>query len=345
MEHVVKVFDPQAASEPELEALYDLSRTEHLEFWDEDPVPPYEQWKKELLDQPSHRKVLRWVVEGGDGSTLVASSSLVLENTETNLDQAGVDVYVRAEARKQGLARTLLAPALEAAAADGRTMLNGGGLTDREASSFSEHLGADLKILERKSRMPLAGVDRSMLEDWVVKAKERAEGYSLLQWDGPVPDAYLEKFVALTMVMNTAPRDDLEMEDWIHTPERQREGEERGLRKGYRWWTLVARHDESDELVGYTEFLFPPSDPTAAWQEATAVDPTHRDKGLGRWLKAANCLRLLDEHPEIEHVDTWNAFSNAPMLGINIAMGFEVVKSFSAYQIRTEKLRERFSAS
>ncbi len=341
MEHVVKDFDPQTASESELEALYDLFRTEHLEFWDEDPVPPYELWKKEVLDQPSHRKTLRWAVWSGDGSEIVASSLLSLEYTETNLDQAGIDVFVRPGSRKLGLARVLLAPVLEAASADGRTMLNGGGVTDREASAFSDHVGADLKILERKSRMLLSGVDRSMLEEWVVKAKERAEGYSLLQWDGPVPDAYLEKFVALSMVMNTAPRDDLEMEDSIHTPERQREGEERSLRKGYQWWTVVVRHDESDELVGYTEFLFPPSDPKAAWQEATAVDPTHRDKGLGRWLKSTNCLRLFDEHPEIEYVDTWNAFSNAPMLGINIAMGFEVVKSLSAYQMRTEKLRER----
>ncbi len=341
MDHAVKTFDPQVASESELEALYDLSRTEHLELWDEDPVPPFELWKKELLDQPSHRKTFRWVVEADDGAEIVGSSSLSLEYTETNLDQAGIDVYVRSASRGHGMARALLAPALEAAAVDGRTMLNGGGVTDREASTFSEHVGADLKILERKSRMLLSGVDRSMLEDWVVKAKERAEGYSLLSWDGPVPEPYLEKFVALSMVMNTAPRDDLEMEDWVHTPERQREGEERSLRKGYRWWTLVVRHDEADELVGYTEFLFPPSDPKAAWQEATAVDPTHRDKGLGRWLKAANCLRLFDEHPEIEYVDTWNAFSNAPMLGINIAMGFEVVKSFSAYQIRTEALQAR----
>lgn len=138
--------------------------------------------------------------------------------------------------------------------------------------------------------------------------------------------------------MNTAPRDDLEMDDWVATPERHRENEERGIRQGYRWWTLVARHDETDELVGYTEFVFPPTHPNIAWQEATAVNPTHRDKGLGRWLKASNCLRLMDEHPEIENVDTWNAFSNEPMLGINIAMGFQIVKSYSDYQIPTDNL-------
>jgi GNAT superfamily N-acetyltransferase len=83
--------------------------------------------------------------------------------------------------------------------------------------------------------------------------------------------------------------------------------------------------------------------PQTVWQEATAVDPKHRDKGLGRWLKAANVLRLLDERPAARYVETWNAFSNGPMLGINIAMGFEIVNSFAAYQITTSALQERLA--
>ena len=212
------------------------------------------------------------------------------------------------------------------------------------SSSFCDHVGAVRGSVERKSRMVLADVDRAMLEGWVAKARERAQGYSLLAWDGPVPEEYLERYVQLTMVMNTAPRDDLDVEDWVHTPERQRENEERYAAKGFRRWTLVARHDDSDELAGYTEFEFPPAHPDVVWQEATAVDPKHRDKGLGRWLKAANALRLLDEKPEVRHVDTWNAFSNGPMLGINIAMGFEVVNTFAAYQIETAALRAKLGA-
>ncbi len=192
--------------------------------------------------------------------------------------------------------------------------------------------------MERKSRLVLADVDRGMLEGWVARADERAAGYSLLAWDGPVPEEYLERFVDLTMVMNTAPRDDLEMDDWVHTPARQRENEERFAARGESWWTLVARHDATDQLAGYTEFLFPRQHPEVAWQEATVVDPAHRNRGLGRWLKAVNCLRLLDERPDVVYVDTWNAFSNAPMLGINVAMGFEVVKSYSGYQIPTDRL-------
>ena len=335
----VEFLDTETAGEDDLRALYDLVVCEHEELWSEDPVQPYERWRKQVTTPVSWAKAPRWVVR--DGDRIAGASVLGLGFTETNRDKANVDVYVRPESRRQGMAGALLRPAVDRAVEEGRVLLSGGGITDGDASTFSEALGAERKITERKSRMVLAEVDRSMLEDWAARAKERAEGYSLVAWDGPVPEEYLEKFVALTMVMNTAPRDDLEMDDWVHTPERHREMEQRGLEQGTTWWTLVARHDATDELVGYTELNFPPYATEAAWQEATAVDPAHRDKGLGRWLKATNCLRLLDEKPQVKYVDTWNAFSNAPMLGINIAMGFEVVKSFSEYQIRTDALRQR----
>jgi GNAT superfamily N-acetyltransferase len=339
----VESLDAHTAPEDDLQALYDLVATEHHELWSEDPVPPYEVWRAQVTTPVSWSRNDRWIVRDDVAGRIVGCSSLGLGFTETNRDQASIDVYVRADARRRGIAKALLRPAVATAAEEGRTTLNGGGVTDGDATTFSEALGAQRKITERKSRMVLADVDRSMLEDWVVRAKERAEGYSLLAWDGPVPEEYLERFVALSMVMNTAPRDDLEMEDWVHTPERHREGEQRAIQQGHTWWTLVVRHDTTDELVGYTEFVFPAYAPESAWQEATAVDPTHRDKGLGRWLKATNCLRLLDEKPAVRYVDTWNAFSNAPMLGINIAMGFEVVKSFSEYQIATEALQQRLA--
>lgn len=338
----VQPFDVTTANDDELRRLYDLNVAEAVELWSEDPVDPFDHWRKELLGAPSWRKHHRWVARGAD-STLDGFAKLTLGYTETNRHIADVDVYVRPERRHQGIARDVLVPALEAAAVDGRTLLNLGGPDGSVASSFAAAMGAEKRSVERKSRMVLADVDRAMLEAWVERARERAEGYSLLAWDGPCPDEYLERFVQLSMVMNTAPKDDLEMEDWVHTPDRQRENEQRGIDQGFTWWTLVARHDDSDELAGYTEFVFPAAHPEVAWQEATAVDPKHRDKGLGRWLKATNALRLLDERPEVRHVDTWNAFSNGPMLGINIAMGFEVVNTFAAYQITTEALQKRLA--
>jgi GNAT superfamily N-acetyltransferase len=339
----VEFFDQLTAGDDELRLLYDLTVVEHEEIWSEDPVTPWDVWRKQVTVPLSWNKPLRWVAWNEDRTAMLGVVLLGLGFTETNRDKAAIGVYVRPEERGKGLAKALLQPAVARALEEGRVLLDAGGPSDSVATSFCEAMGAELKITERKSRMVLADVDRSMLEEWVVRSKERAEGYSLLAWDGPVPDEYLERFVNLTMVMNTAPRDDLEMEDWIHTPERHREGEQRGLRNGTTWWTLVARHDATDELVGYTELYFPGYSDEVAWQEATATDPAHRDKGLGRLLKATNALRLMDEKPSVRYVDTWNAYSNAPMLGINIAMGFEVVKSVSEYQIRTEALRDRLS--
>jgi GNAT superfamily N-acetyltransferase len=338
---IVEAIDPTTASEDELRALYDLVVAEHEELWNEEPVQPFELWRTQVTQPPSWIQRVRWVAREEGGGPLLGWSYLALGFTETNRDQADIGSYVRPSARRAGVGTALLRPALDRAAEEGRVLLNGGAITDSPGTLFAEHLGGERKITERKSRLVLADVDRSMLEDWVVRAKERAVGYSLVAWDGPVPDEYLEKFVALTNVMNTAPRDDLEMEDWVHTPERHRENEQRGIDQGTTWWTLVARHDETDELCGYTEVYFPAYTDEVAWQEATAVDPAHRDKGLGRLLKATNALRLLDEKPTVRSVDTWNAFSNAPMLGINIAMGFEIVKSISEYQVRTETAQAR----
>ena len=342
---IVEPLDVATAPEAELRALYDLAVVEHDELWAEDPVEPFELWRKQVTEPPSWMKRECWVARDEPGAPLLGWSYLRLGFTETNRDQADIGSYVRPEARRRRVAMALIRPALDRAAEEERVVLNAGGVTDSPGTLFCERLGGERKITERKSRMVLADVDRSMLEDWVVRAKERAVGYSLVAWDGPVPDEYLEKFVNLTMVMNTAPRDDLEMEDWIRTPERHREAERRAIDQGSSWWTLVARHDVTDELVGYTEIVFPPHAEDVAWQEATAVDPTHRDKGLGRLLKATNALRLLDEKPAVRYVDTWNAYSNAPMLGINIAMGFEVVKSLSEYQLRTETARAAAASS
>ncbi len=334
----IEPFQPETASQQELRALYDLDLEMHDEFWSEDPKPPFEMWENDLRDVPSWSRRLRWVAWSEDRERAVGSGWLLMGFTESNRHLAHWEVSVRQDSRRQGLGLQLLEPMVAAAETEGRSLMESGAPTDTPGTAFLEALGAERKIVERKSRMVLADVDREMLEDWVARAAERAGDYSLLAWDGPVPEEYLQRFVDLTMVMNTAPRDDLEREDWVHTPERQRENEQRFAAKGETWWTLVARHDATDQLVGYTEFFFPREHPEVAWQESTAVDPVHRGRGLGRWLKAVNCLRLLDERPEIRYVDTWNAFSNGPMLAINVAMGFEVVKSYSEYQIPTERL-------
>jgi hypothetical protein len=77
-----------------------------------------------------------------------------------------------------------------------------------------------------------------------------------------------------------------------------------------------------------------------AWQGDTGVWPKHRERGLGRWLKAVNALRLLDEQPEVEFIDTWNAGSNEAMLAINVAMGFRPLENWGIWQAGTDVVAE-----
>ena len=336
---LIEGFDPDTASEEEFRARYELVATEHAELWSEDPMDSYERWRDGFRHEPSWYKTMRWSAFDSSRRTLLGMSALGAEYTERNRTLAFFDAYVRPEVRRQGIATQLLAPVVEYAEREGRTLLGSGGVTDADGTKFLDALGAVRKITERKSRMVLADLNRDMVDDWVRRATERAGAYSLLAWDGPAPDEYLDKWVQLSMVMNTAPRDDLEMEDWLETPERLREREQKVSAQGITWWTLIARHDPTDELVGFTEIGFHPDHPEVAQQWGTGVDPAHRNHGLGRWLKAVNAIRLLEEKADVAYVDTFNAYSNDPMLAINIAMGFEVVKSYSDYQIPTSDLK------
>ena len=50
--------------------------------------------------------------------------------------------------------------------------------------------------------------------------------------------------------------------------------------------------------------------------------PEHRGHRLGALLKVANLRQAVQHEPQLEAVHTWNADSNAPMLAVNVAMGF-----------------------
>jgi hypothetical protein len=52
------------------------------------------------------------------------------------------------------------------------------------------------------------------------------------------------------------------------------------------------------------------------------VDPDHRGRSLGKWLKGAVNLAALEGWDGGVYQETGNAFTNEAMLAINHAMGF-----------------------
>ena len=338
----IDVLDPATASDAELAAVHALEAAVEREALPDEPVPPLAHAL--VCYRTTRPSVVQrwWVARRGD--KLVARATCAYEDVPENRAHAWVDIAVHPAARRAGIGSALLARVIDTAAEWDCSLLDLEARVGGPGEPFLRALGAERRLLDRHSRCLTRRMDRALLERWVRRAGERAADYSLLSWDGPCPDELIEAFAGLRHVMNTAPTEDLERDDDRFTPERCREEEALLVARHHDWWTLCARHDDSGELAGYTQITFPKLWPEQAYQEDTGVWPKHRNRGLGRWLKAAMAQRLLDERPSVERIDTWNAGSNEAMLNINVAMGFEPVQNWGEWQVGTEAARAASAA-
>ena len=326
----VAPFDFLTADEREGRSVFELMVDAERELAPEDPPSLWDEHIERQRTRPSwsHREfVVAW-----DGDDPVGVAAADWETGESNLDLGGFDVVVRRDMRRNGIGRRLAAAAVQVLAANGRTNLHAGSWEGGPGEPFLAALGMESRLRERKSRCYIKDVDAQMLDDWVEGAVARRNGYSLLTWDGSAPDDCVERFAEIIHIMNTAPREGFEMEDDITTVEMIREHDAIADAAGLRRYVAVVRHDESGAFAGFTTIAVEKWHPEKAEQWGTCTDPAHRNQGIGRWLKAANAVRLLEQHPEIEFIDTWNAGSNRPMLNINEAMGFRPLRYWNNYQ-------------
>ena len=79
-------------------------------------------------------------------------------------------------------------------------------------------------------------------------------------------------------------------------------------------------------MVAYScAVIAPPDlDERSVDQWGTLVHPGHRGHRLGLAVKCALTRAVQERFPDREYVRTQNAETNAPMVAINEAMGFEV---------------------
>ncbi|MEY2472754.1 MAG: hypothetical protein QOK28_2083 [Actinomycetota bacterium] len=308
------------------------------------PVPEDELWHEVQNIGARHPKHY-WGVWDADRVNLAGVMCVSWEDYEDNRELSWVELDVMPEYRGQKLGATLLQVGLEFAKEQGRPLVGFDANNHVPAGAeFLKAIGADHKYTGRFSMLKFAEVDRAQLEGWVSRAAERAGDYELVRWDGACPDEFAEAFVNEQNVMNTAPTENLEYEDEVFTVARLRDREAMQRHRKIDQITLVARHTPTGEMVAHTDVWLPQRWPTKAYQNDTGVNPAHREKGLGRWLKAQMLLHLLDERPQIDNISTWNAGSNEAMLGINYAMGFRTVTEFAEHQVRADIALEKLAA-
>jgi mycothiol synthase len=129
------------------------------------------------------------------------------------------------------------------------------------------------------------------------------------------------------------------MEDWLSTPEQIREFDRSRSAAGRLRRLLLAIDEATGETAGFTEMGYDPLVPHLLAQAGTAVSPSHRGRGIGKWLKATMLERVLREWPMATLVRTGNADANAPMLAINERLGFRPAWASIVYEVKIADAR------
>ena len=147
----------------------------------------------------------------------------------------------------------------------------------------------------------------------------------------------------MSAAMADAPRNPGE-EEYRPDPQRIRDSERRAAEIGIRRYAVAARYDRTGELAGLTEIGVEAEDPTWGYQFITAVTREHRGHRLGLLVKVAMLDLLAETEPSLRRILTENADSNQHMIGINAALGFEVLDEWQSWELEVAKIPQGLPA-
>ena len=242
----------------------------------------------------------------------------------TNLELVFLQSLVRPDMRGQGLGLAVLRRILEITVERGRSMLIADIIdTVPAGEAFATAVGADVGIREHLNSVAVDDLDIAMLARWRTEGPLRADGYELLSWTDGYPEVLHDQIARLfVMADEDMPFEDAAFDPQAETADTVKERLDRSAGVIERT-TSVVRHVASGAIVGFSEIvMLQRGDPTLN-TTLTVVDRDHRGHAIGKWIKADAILRGIERYPNVTHIETENAFSNAPMLGINDAIGFK----------------------
>jgi GNAT superfamily N-acetyltransferase len=319
--------------QPLVESWHRLRTAVEVELEPNVPPAPLDEALPSSLSDDLCERVGRLAL---DADAVVGYSVLELRSLD-NPQLAMLDVTVDPTHRRQGIATVLTRLAAKAAQSAGRRTILVEARDGTAGAATCAALGGHPALRSTSSALRVADVDRDLVNRWIGRRTERAAGYSLTRWIGPCPDELLMSFAELREAMETAPKGDLDITiEWSGKSIRAAEAAHARCRR--RNLVLCARFDATGELVALTDVLVPQGRPTLAFQEDTVVRPDHRNRGLGRWVKAEMLRWLAEEEPQLEQIVTWNATENAAMRGINTELGFVPGDTWAEWQFSVDDL-------
>jgi GNAT superfamily N-acetyltransferase len=285
----------------------------------------------------------RWVAAYSgvlDGEVVVAGA--VETPLLDNLTFAWVQVHVRPELRGRGYGSAMLAHLEGVALARGRTLFNGEAPWPFEAPADGAGVQAvdwltargyvlGLVDVQRELRLPIG---HGVLEALAAEVAPHHGAYRLHSWAGPVPDKFVESYMALVASLAVeAPVGDLHLEPESADVQDLRDREATMVSQGRTKYNTVALN-EHGEVVAYTDVVTSVHEGDRAFQWGTLVRGADRGRRLGLAVKVANLALLQRERPDIVRLTTYNAEVNAHMIGVNERLGYHPVERLGEFQKR-----------
>lgn len=243
-----------------------------------------------------------------------------------------LQINVHPARRQAGLGRALVTHAAARALRSGRSLLCGDTRQGSAGAAFAAAIGARRGITDVRLVLELGSWPASRLAALRSGAEVAARGYSLLHWEGPVPAEHAAEVAAVTAAADDLPTDEgHEAQHW--DAERVRQTGLRVAAQGANFYTVLARHDASGELAGYTQLGIDPPNPEWGFQELTVVARQHRGHRLGMHLKVGMLDLLAKREPLLRRIITGNAAGNEHMFAINDQLGFAVLDRWSSWEM------------
>jgi mycothiol synthase len=327
-----------------LAELYQARAALHAEATPDDPRKPLAEEIAAVRHLPAPEDGV--VMVARDPAGVIAGVSACLWEQLPGWDHVlQAEVAVLPGWRRLGLGRQLLDRSAAIAEQRGLRLVMGRSRDNvPSGEAFCRRFGADRALVGQENRLDLSAVDQDLVASWLADGPVRAPGYRLEFVAGRTPPDLADRVAEVFNVMNSAPRDNMDVSDTMVTPELVCQYEDAAIGAGEELWAYYAVEESSGRFVGLTNISIRPGTPDRARVGDTGVDLAHRGRALGKWLKAAMTRRILDELPDVRWVITWNAGSNDAMLAINNQLGFRTAAVNTTWQIPTSQLRERLSA-
>ncbi|WP_393086774.1 GNAT family N-acetyltransferase [Streptomyces sp. LN704] len=266
---------------------------------------------------PSSRR-LAWLAADSAGVP-VGAAFLRLFTKEGPEHLAELEVTAHPAERRRGAGGRLLDAAVSAARAEGRRSLVAQAVHGSPGDLFLAARGFRRVLALTYARLPLAATDLVRVDGI---AERPHPGYALTHWDGTVPPHLARTYADSRRAMDDMPMEETDYGTVVRDVARVVAAAEAVAKRGESLHTVAAVDRADGSIVGFSELVVPGDGRGDAQHYGTGVLPEHRGHGLGLWMKAESIRAARRRHPELEGLLTDTADSNAPMRGINDALGY-----------------------